>query len=167
MKIWLRNGAFEVYLNKYVVSIAPFSTPAFTPPLTPHSENCSFLHVFAFYFFIHFSRGVSWPHLPLHADAHALGQYDGSIFATAAVMRPVSTITVATCLPELTALLRLVCCMTRLIRRSCHVTASHLTTIKPAKSGGQIEMKVFRWHYLTLCQKNYSFFKRWLESWDT
>jgi len=22
----------EVYLNKYVVSIAPFSTPAFTPP---------------------------------------------------------------------------------------------------------------------------------------
>ena len=28
----------EVYLNKYVVSIVPFSTPAFTP----NSENCSF-----------------------------------------------------------------------------------------------------------------------------
>ena len=28
-EIWLRNGAIsEVYLNKYVVSIAPFSTPA-------------------------------------------------------------------------------------------------------------------------------------------
>jgi len=30
LKIWLRNGAFwSIYLNKYVASIAPFSTPAF------------------------------------------------------------------------------------------------------------------------------------------
>ena len=32
---------------------------------------CVLLHVFAFYFFIHFSRGVSWPQLPLCADARA------------------------------------------------------------------------------------------------
>jgi len=42
----------EVYLNKYAVSIAPFSTPA----CPDCSQNCSFLHVFAFYFFIHFFR---------------------------------------------------------------------------------------------------------------
>ena len=48
----------EVYLNKYVVSIAPFSTPAFTstPPLF---RKLLFWHVFAFFNFsaIHFSRG--------------------------------------------------------------------------------------------------------------
>ena len=32
-------------------------------------ENCCFLHVFAFLFFIHFFQGGSWPHLPLCADA--------------------------------------------------------------------------------------------------
>ena len=33
----------KVYLNKYVVSIAPFSTPA----CPDCSQNCSFSHVFA------------------------------------------------------------------------------------------------------------------------
>jgi len=50
----------EVYLNKYVVSIAPFSHP--------YSENC-FFACFRFFIFDPFSRGVSWPHLPLCADA--------------------------------------------------------------------------------------------------
>jgi len=52
----------EVYLDKYVVSIALFSTSAFTPP-HPQFKNVrkmSFLHVFAFLiFFIHFFRGIS------------------------------------------------------------------------------------------------------------
>jgi len=42
----------EVYLNKYVVGIAPFSTSA-CPDCSQNityinAENCSFLHVFAF-----------------------------------------------------------------------------------------------------------------------
>ena len=37
-------------------------------------EKCSVLHVVAFKFFLHFSRGVSWPHLPLCADAHVSHQ---------------------------------------------------------------------------------------------
>ena len=45
-KIWLRNGAF-------------WST-----------EKCSFSHVIAFLIFHPFFQGVSWPHLPLCADAH-------------------------------------------------------------------------------------------------
>jgi len=45
----------EVYLNKYMVSIAPFSTPAFTP-LHPNSENCFFAN-FRFLIFIHISSG--------------------------------------------------------------------------------------------------------------
>ena len=47
----------EVYLNKYVVSIAPFSPTPFRKLL--------FLHVFAFLIFHLFFQGVSWPHLPL------------------------------------------------------------------------------------------------------
>jgi len=43
----------EVYLNKYVVSIAPFSTPAFTP----NSENCSFLAYFRFLIYHPFFQG--------------------------------------------------------------------------------------------------------------
>jgi len=42
----------EVYLNKYVVSIALFSTPA-CPDCSP------FLHVFAFLIFYPFFQGVS------------------------------------------------------------------------------------------------------------
>jgi len=38
----------EVYLNKYVVSIAPFSTPACLDCFQKYLENCSFLHVFDF-----------------------------------------------------------------------------------------------------------------------
>jgi len=44
----------EVYLNKYVVSIAPFSTPAFTPH--PRSENCCFA-CFRFLIFHPFFKG--------------------------------------------------------------------------------------------------------------
>jgi len=47
----------EVYLNKYVVSIAPFSSP--------HIQKTGlFLHGFAFYFFIDFSRGSADPICP-------------------------------------------------------------------------------------------------------
>jgi len=55
----------EVYLTKYVVSIAPFSTSA----CPDCSQNCSF---WMFSFFFNFSssfQGVSWPHLPLCADS--------------------------------------------------------------------------------------------------
>ena len=57
----------EVYLNKYVVSIAPFSTPAFTP--TPFTKLL-FFACFRLLIFHPFSRGVSWLHLPLCADTH-------------------------------------------------------------------------------------------------
>ena len=63
LKIWLRNGAFwsiSQYLDKYVVSMAPFSTHA-----------CSFCMFSLFNFSSIFPGGVSWPHLPLCADAHA------------------------------------------------------------------------------------------------
>ena len=53
----------EVYLNKYVVSIAPFSHPT-------HSEIC-FLHVFAFNFSSIFPGGSADPICPC-ADAHAV-----------------------------------------------------------------------------------------------
>ena len=63
----------EVYLNKYVVSIAPFSTPA----CPDCCQNITFKHgkllFFAcFRFLISHAvfQGVSWPHLPLCADAH-------------------------------------------------------------------------------------------------
>jgi len=58
---------FEVYLNKYVVRIAPFSTPACPDCSQKYNlnvENCSLLHVFAFYFFIHFCRGSADPICP-------------------------------------------------------------------------------------------------------
>ena len=73
LKIWLRNGAFWSISECHVDSIAPFSTPA-CPDCSQkyiiNIENCSFLHVFAFYFFTHFP--ISWLHLPLCADARAL-----------------------------------------------------------------------------------------------
>ena len=59
----------EVYVNKYVVSIAPFSTPAFTP--IPHSGNYCFFCIFSLSnFHPFFQEGVSWLHLPQCADAH-------------------------------------------------------------------------------------------------
>jgi len=67
----------EVYLNKYVVSMAPFSTPScltshhsyhFTSTL--HSENCCSFACFRFLIFHTFFQGVSRPHLSLCADAH-------------------------------------------------------------------------------------------------
>ena len=64
----------EVYLNNYVVSVAPFSTPACSDcyyNIGLNIESCSFLHVFAFLIFHPFFQGVSCPHLPLCADAHA------------------------------------------------------------------------------------------------
>ena len=45
----------EVYLNKYVVSIAPFSTPAFTP--TPIQQTALFRMFSLFNFFIHLPEG--------------------------------------------------------------------------------------------------------------
>ena len=53
----------EVYLNKYVVSIAPFSTPAFTP--TPIQKTALFA-CFRFLIFIHFSRGQLTPFAPIY-----------------------------------------------------------------------------------------------------
>jgi len=65
---------FEVYLNKYVVSIAPFSTsacPDCSQNIYINIEICSFFACFRFLIFhLFFQRGVSWPHLPLCADAH-------------------------------------------------------------------------------------------------
>ena len=63
----------KVYLNKYVVSIAPFSYLAFTPtPIQKTGRFCMFL---LFNFSSIFPGGVSWPHLPLCADAQAFNQY--------------------------------------------------------------------------------------------
>ena len=56
----------EEYLNKYVVSIASFSTPA----CPDCSQKLLFFACFRFLFFHPFSTGVSWPHLPLCADAY-------------------------------------------------------------------------------------------------
>ena len=58
----------EVYLNKYVVSIAPFSTPAFTPP-HPIQKTALF-YMLSLFNFSSIFQGVSWHHLPLCADAH-------------------------------------------------------------------------------------------------
>jgi len=59
----------EVYLNTYVVSIAPFSTPACPDALKIFRK----LLFFRFLIFHPFSTGVSWPNLPLCADAHMTG----------------------------------------------------------------------------------------------
>jgi len=53
----------EVYLNKYVVNIAPFSTPPFRKLPFCMFSLFNFSSIF-------FRVGVSWPHLPLSADAH-------------------------------------------------------------------------------------------------
>ena len=53
----------EVYLNKYVVSIAPFSTPAFTPQPPPIQKTALFA-CFHFLIFHHFSRGSADPICP-------------------------------------------------------------------------------------------------------
>ena len=50
----------EEYLNKYVVSIASFSTPA----CPDCSQKLLFFACFAFYFFIHFPRGSADPICP-------------------------------------------------------------------------------------------------------
>ena len=57
----------EVYLNKYVcvVSTSPFSTPPFRKLL--------FFACFRYLIYHSFFQGVSWPHLPPCADAHAGG----------------------------------------------------------------------------------------------
>ena len=63
----------EVYLNKYVVSTAPFSTPA-CPDCSQNItniENC-FFACFRLLIFHPFFQGVSWPHLPLCADARGM-----------------------------------------------------------------------------------------------
>jgi len=63
----------EVYLNKYVVSIAPFSTPACPDALkiSHKHRKLFFFACFRFLIFHPFSRGVSWPHLPLWYHRHA------------------------------------------------------------------------------------------------
>jgi len=52
-----------LYLNKYVVSIAPFSYPAFTP--TPHSENWSFCMFSLFTLSCIFLGGQLTPFAPI------------------------------------------------------------------------------------------------------
>ena len=77
-KLWkfdyeMVHSEVHVYLNKYVVSIAPFSTPAcpdWSQNIKLTEKTALFCMFFAFWFFIHFSRGFSWPHLPLCANAH-------------------------------------------------------------------------------------------------
>ena len=59
------HSEVHAYLNKYVVSIAPFPTPAFTP-----IQKTALFACFRFLIFHPFFQGVSWPHLPLYADAH-------------------------------------------------------------------------------------------------
>ena len=62
----------EVYLNKYVVCIAPFSTPAChdcSQKYNINIENCP-VCMFPLFNFSYIFQGVSWPHLPLCADAH-------------------------------------------------------------------------------------------------
>jgi len=57
----------EIYLNKYVVSIAPFSTPACpdcSQNITLTLKNCSFLHVFVFLIFHPFFQGAADPICP-------------------------------------------------------------------------------------------------------
>jgi len=46
----------EVYLSKYVVSIAPFSTPA-CPDCSQNIQKTAFLHVFCFIIFHPFFQG--------------------------------------------------------------------------------------------------------------
>jgi len=59
----------EVYLNKYVVSIAPFSTPTCFDCSENIQKTAAFFTFSLFTFLIHFSRrGVSWPRLPLCAN---------------------------------------------------------------------------------------------------
>ena len=58
----------EVYLNKYAVSTAPFSTLS-PPPPTPIEKTALFA-CFRFLIFRPFFQGVSWPRLSLCADAH-------------------------------------------------------------------------------------------------
>jgi len=60
----------EVYLNKYVVSIVPFSTSA-CPDCSQNIQKTAIFACFRFLIFHPFLQGVSWPHLPLCADAYA------------------------------------------------------------------------------------------------
>ena len=60
----------EVYLNKYVVSIAPFSTSAFTRAPPPFSKLL-FFACFRFLIFLSiFQSGQLTPFAALCADAH-------------------------------------------------------------------------------------------------
>ena len=60
----------EVYLNKYVVSIASFSTPA-CPNCSQNIQKTALFACFRFLIFHPFFQGggVSWPHLSLCAGA--------------------------------------------------------------------------------------------------
>jgi len=64
-----------------------------------HSEvlkNALVLHVFAFYFFVHFSRGgVSWPHLPLCAEVH---DYNRAYFTRRSVFHSRDTASAFICI---------------------------------------------------------------------
>jgi len=72
----------KYYLNKYVVSIAPFSTPAFT--LTPHSENCSFCMFSLFGFSLIFPGGQLTPFAPCADARDRLLRYLNEIHGNAA-----------------------------------------------------------------------------------
>jgi len=61
----------EVYLSKYVVSIASFFTPA-CPDCSQNIHKTALFACFRILIFHPFFLGVSLPHLPLCADAHAL-----------------------------------------------------------------------------------------------
>ena len=85
----------EVYPNKYVVSIAPFSTPA-CPDCSQNIQKTALFCMFSFLIFHPFFQGVSWPHLPLCADAHASARLQepvnsmsiGDQYCMLSVMRP-------------------------------------------------------------------------------
>ena len=64
-------GHSEVYLNKYVVSIAPFSTPACpdcSQNMTENIENCSFCMFSLFNFSSIFQGSQLTPFAPVYAE---------------------------------------------------------------------------------------------------
>ena len=64
----------EVYLNKYVVSIAPFSTLA-CPDCSQNIQKTAVLHVFAFLIFHSFFQGGSSDRICLYVRTPMVAEY--------------------------------------------------------------------------------------------
>jgi len=82
---------FEVYLNKYMVSIAPFSTPAFTPPPV---RKLLFFACFRFLIFHPFFQGGSadpicrYVRTPMVALAICVTDFSGLSIIPSTASRP-------------------------------------------------------------------------------